>query len=141
MYSYVFHKWCISYRTNYVIIYNGISPFSLLLNLLYSFMYSKWNSFWIAICCFQGRKFSVQGLLGKELCSSAFVDGTLVIFRLAPQVFVAFFHCHFNFVFFWLQILIWMFIYCRIITVSIRQCQELLSSLLISLDACLPYVN
>ncbi|CAI8591462.1 unnamed protein product [Vicia faba] len=36
--------------------------------------------FWI-----KGRKFSVQGLLGKELCSSAFVDGTLVIFRLAPQ--------------------------------------------------------
>ncbi|GAU49186.1 hypothetical protein TSUD_133800 [Trifolium subterraneum] len=33
----------------------------------------------------KGRKFSVQGLLGKELCSSAFADGTLVIFRLAPQ--------------------------------------------------------
>ncbi|OMO86881.1 Calcium-binding EF-hand [Corchorus olitorius] len=33
----------------------------------------------------KGRKFSVQGLLGKEICSSAFVDGTLVIFRLAPQ--------------------------------------------------------
>ncbi|TKY45927.1 Phosphatidylserine decarboxylase proenzyme 2 [Spatholobus suberectus] len=36
--------------------------------------------FWI-----KGRKFSVQGLLGKEMCSSAFVDGTMVIFRLAPQ--------------------------------------------------------
>ncbi|KAJ7968149.1 Phosphatidylserine decarboxylase proenzyme 2 [Quillaja saponaria] len=36
--------------------------------------------FWI-----KGRKFSIQGLLGKELCSSAFVDGTMVIFRLAPQ--------------------------------------------------------
>ncbi|GAV81140.1 C2 domain-containing protein/PS_Dcarbxylase domain-containing protein/EF_hand_5 domain-containing protein [Cephalotus follicularis] len=33
----------------------------------------------------KGRKFSIQGLLGKELCSSAFLDGTLVIFRLAPQ--------------------------------------------------------
>lgn len=38
------------------------------------------SRFWI-----KGRKFSVQGLLGKEMCSSAFVDGTLVIFRLAPQ--------------------------------------------------------
>ncbi|XP_022763767.1 phosphatidylserine decarboxylase proenzyme 2-like isoform X2 [Durio zibethinus] len=36
--------------------------------------------FWI-----KGRKFSIQGLLGKEICSNAFVDGTLVIFRLAPQ--------------------------------------------------------
>lgn len=36
--------------------------------------------FWI-----KGRKFSVQGLLGKEMCSSPFVDGTMVIFRLAPQ--------------------------------------------------------
>ncbi|XP_028753186.1 phosphatidylserine decarboxylase proenzyme 2 isoform X2 [Neltuma alba] len=36
--------------------------------------------FWI-----KGRKFSVQGLLGKEISSSAFVDGTIVIFRLAPQ--------------------------------------------------------
>ncbi|KAJ6394462.1 hypothetical protein OIU77_023633 [Salix suchowensis] len=34
--------------------------------------------FWI-----KGRKFSVQGLLGTY--SSAFADGTLVIFRLAPQ--------------------------------------------------------
>ncbi|KAK7328206.1 hypothetical protein VNO77_22308 [Canavalia gladiata] len=33
----------------------------------------------------EGRKFSVQGLLGKEMCSSSFVDGTMVIFRLAPQ--------------------------------------------------------
>ncbi|WRX13434.1 EF-hand domain - like 10 [Theobroma cacao] len=33
----------------------------------------------------KGRKFSIQGLLGKETCSSAFIDGTLVIFRLAPQ--------------------------------------------------------
>ncbi|KAI4299054.1 hypothetical protein L6164_032550 [Bauhinia variegata] len=38
------------------------------------------SRFWI-----KGRKFSVQGLLGKEACSSAFVDGTMVIFRLAPQ--------------------------------------------------------
>ncbi|XVE93074.1 hypothetical protein REPUB_Repub01dG0158800 [Reevesia pubescens] len=36
--------------------------------------------FWI-----KGRKFSIQGLLGKEICSNAFIDGTLVIFRLAPQ--------------------------------------------------------
>ncbi|KAM7258939.1 hypothetical protein ACFE04_014680 [Oxalis oulophora] len=36
--------------------------------------------FWI-----KGRKFSVQGLLGKDVCSNAFIDGTLVIFRLAPQ--------------------------------------------------------
>lgn len=33
------------------------------------------------------------------MCSSAFVDGTMVIFRLAPQVFVALFQCHFNFVY------------------------------------------
>ncbi|XP_004485545.1 phosphatidylserine decarboxylase proenzyme 2-like isoform X2 [Cicer arietinum] len=38
------------------------------------------SRFWI-----KGRKFSIQGLLGKEMCSSAFVDGTMVIFRLAPQ--------------------------------------------------------
>lgn len=36
--------------------------------------------FWI-----KGRKFSVRGLLGEEVCSDAFIDGTLVIFRLAPQ--------------------------------------------------------
>lgn len=36
--------------------------------------------FWI-----KGRKFSIQGLLGKDTCSSTFVDGSLVIFRLAPQ--------------------------------------------------------
>ncbi|XP_019232956.1 PREDICTED: phosphatidylserine decarboxylase proenzyme 2-like isoform X3 [Nicotiana attenuata] len=36
--------------------------------------------FWI-----KGRKFSIQGLLGNEACSSAFVNGALVIFRLAPQ--------------------------------------------------------
>ncbi|KAL3515571.1 hypothetical protein ACH5RR_022473 [Cinchona calisaya] len=36
--------------------------------------------FWI-----KGRKFSIQGLLGNEACSSAFIEGTLVIFRLAPQ--------------------------------------------------------
>ncbi|GKV11105.1 hypothetical protein SLEP1_g22389 [Rubroshorea leprosula] len=36
--------------------------------------------FWI-----KGRKFSIQGLLGNEISSTAFVDGTLVIFRLAPQ--------------------------------------------------------
>ncbi|XP_061988258.1 phosphatidylserine decarboxylase proenzyme 3-like [Rosa rugosa] len=36
--------------------------------------------FWI-----KGRKFSVQGLLGKDICSSAFINGTLVILRLAPQ--------------------------------------------------------
>ncbi|KAJ7946690.1 Phosphatidylserine decarboxylase proenzyme 2 [Quillaja saponaria] len=43
--------------------------------------------FWI-----KGRKFSIQGLLGKELCSNAFVDGMLVIFRLAPQDYHRF-HC------------------------------------------------
>lgn len=36
--------------------------------------------FWI-----KGRKFSIQGLLGKDVCTSAFIDGALVIFRLAPQ--------------------------------------------------------
>ncbi|KAK8636596.1 hypothetical protein V6N13_124340 [Hibiscus sabdariffa] len=36
--------------------------------------------FWI-----KGRKFSIQGLLGKEVSSNAFIDGSLVIFRLAPQ--------------------------------------------------------
>ncbi|XP_051146505.1 phosphatidylserine decarboxylase proenzyme 3-like isoform X2 [Andrographis paniculata] len=36
--------------------------------------------FWI-----KGRKFSVQGLLGNEICSDAFVNGSIVIFRLAPQ--------------------------------------------------------
>ncbi|KAL0365108.1 UNVERIFIED_CONTAM: Phosphatidylserine decarboxylase proenzyme 2 [Sesamum angustifolium] len=35
--------------------------------------------FWI-----KGRKFSIRGLLGTEVSSSAFIDG-LVIFRLAPQ--------------------------------------------------------
>lgn len=33
------------------------------------------------------------------MCSSAFVDGAMVIFRLAPQVFLAFFRSHFNFVY------------------------------------------
>ncbi|KAK4476877.1 hypothetical protein RD792_016041 [Penstemon davidsonii] len=36
--------------------------------------------FWI-----KGRKFSIRGLLGTEMCSNAFTDGSLVIFRLAPQ--------------------------------------------------------
>ncbi|XP_068314406.1 phosphatidylserine decarboxylase proenzyme 3-like [Pyrus communis] len=36
--------------------------------------------FWI-----KGRKFSILGLLGKDQCSSGFIDGSLVIFRLAPQ--------------------------------------------------------
>ncbi|GJY55760.1 phosphatidylserine decarboxylase proenzyme 3-like protein [Tanacetum coccineum] len=36
--------------------------------------------FWI-----KGRKFSIQGLLGNIPCANAFIDGTLVIFRLAPQ--------------------------------------------------------
>ncbi|KAM1248349.1 hypothetical protein ACFX2J_044174 [Malus domestica] len=36
--------------------------------------------FWI-----KGRKFSIHGLLGKDQCSSGFIDGSLVIFRLAPQ--------------------------------------------------------
>ncbi|WCJ18618.1 Phosphatidylserine decarboxylase proenzyme 2 [Euphorbia peplus] len=36
--------------------------------------------FWI-----KGRKFSIQGLLGKEISSTTFADGSLVIFRLAPQ--------------------------------------------------------
>ncbi|XP_075647944.1 phosphatidylserine decarboxylase proenzyme 2-like [Castanea sativa] len=36
--------------------------------------------FWI-----KGRKFSIQGLLGQDVSSSAFIDGPLVIFRLAPQ--------------------------------------------------------
>ncbi|KAL8536111.1 hypothetical protein ACS0TY_011658 [Phlomoides rotata] len=36
--------------------------------------------FWV-----KGRKFSVQGLLGTEVSSEAFIKGSLVIFRLAPQ--------------------------------------------------------
>ncbi|CAN6922464.1 phosphatidylserine decarboxylase proenzyme 3 [Brassica napus] len=36
--------------------------------------------FWI-----KGRKFSIKGLLGKDVDSDAFLDGSLVIFRLAPQ--------------------------------------------------------
>lgn len=36
--------------------------------------------FWI-----KGKKFSIKGLLGEESCSSSFIDGTMVIFRLAPQ--------------------------------------------------------
>ncbi|KAI3509367.1 hypothetical protein L1887_24592 [Cichorium endivia] len=36
--------------------------------------------FWI-----KGKKFSIQGLLGNLPCSNDFIDGTLVIFRLAPQ--------------------------------------------------------
>lgn len=131
----------ICYKENHIIIDIGVSLFLFIVKHFYSHVYSKWNSFGIAICCFQGRKFSVQGLLGKEMCSSAFVDGTLVIFRLAPQVFVVFFHWDFNFVFIWLQIFIGTFIYCRIITVSICQYRELLSNLLISLEACLLYVK
>ncbi|KAG2705187.1 hypothetical protein I3843_05G037200 [Carya illinoinensis] len=36
--------------------------------------------FWI-----KGRKFSIQGLLGQVASSGSFIDGALVIFRLAPQ--------------------------------------------------------
>ncbi|KAJ4950716.1 hypothetical protein NE237_027548 [Protea cynaroides] len=36
--------------------------------------------FWI-----KGRKFSIQGLLGNDICSTGFTNGTMVIFRLAPQ--------------------------------------------------------
>ncbi|KAK1430248.1 hypothetical protein QVD17_12856 [Tagetes erecta] len=36
--------------------------------------------FWI-----KGKKFSIRGLLGNIPCSDAFIGGTLVIFRLAPQ--------------------------------------------------------
>ncbi|CAN4108022.1 unnamed protein product [Withania somnifera] len=36
-------------------------------------------------CWIKGRKFSIQGLLGNEMYSSEFVNGALVIFRLAPQ--------------------------------------------------------
>ncbi|KAH0867507.1 hypothetical protein HID58_074529, partial [Brassica napus] len=35
---------------------------------------------------FKGRKFSIRGLLGKNVNRNAFLDGSLVIFRLAPQV-------------------------------------------------------
>uniref|UniRef100_J3L822 Phosphatidylserine decarboxylase proenzyme 2 n=1 Tax=Oryza brachyantha TaxID=4533 RepID=J3L822_ORYBR len=33
----------------------------------------------------KGRKFSIEGLLGNDLHSNAFCNGSLVIFRLAPQ--------------------------------------------------------
>ncbi|XP_057464618.1 phosphatidylserine decarboxylase proenzyme 2-like [Actinidia eriantha] len=36
--------------------------------------------FWI-----KGQRFSIHGLLGKEISSTAFLGGSLVIFRLAPQ--------------------------------------------------------
>ncbi|KAK9096334.1 hypothetical protein Sjap_021831 [Stephania japonica] len=36
--------------------------------------------FWI-----KGRKFSIKGILGADISSSEFTDGSLVIFRLAPQ--------------------------------------------------------
>ncbi|KAM0847880.1 hypothetical protein ACQ4PT_054749 [Festuca glaucescens] len=36
--------------------------------------------FWI-----KGRKFSIEGLLGADAHSDAFINGSLVIFRLAPQ--------------------------------------------------------
>ncbi|CAF1723281.1 unnamed protein product [Brassica oleracea] len=36
--------------------------------------------FWI-----KGRKFSIRGLFGKNVNRNAFLDGSLVIFRLAPQ--------------------------------------------------------
>ncbi|KMZ70046.1 Phosphatidylserine decarboxylase [Zostera marina] len=36
--------------------------------------------FWI-----KGRKFSIKGLLGTDVSSDAFTNGSLVIFRLAPQ--------------------------------------------------------
>ncbi|KAH9686270.1 phosphatidylserine decarboxylase proenzyme 2 [Citrus sinensis] len=36
--------------------------------------------FWI-----KGQKFSIQGLLGNDICSNSFLNGTMVIFRLAPQ--------------------------------------------------------
>jgi phosphatidylserine decarboxylase len=36
--------------------------------------------FWI-----KGKKFSIRGLLGKNVNPNAFLDGSLVIFRLAPQ--------------------------------------------------------
>ncbi|KAG7538286.1 EF-hand domain [Arabidopsis suecica] len=36
--------------------------------------------FWI-----KGKKFSIRGLLGKSVNPNAFLDGSLVIFRLAPQ--------------------------------------------------------
>lgn len=36
--------------------------------------------FWI-----KGQKFSIQGLLGNNICSNSFLNGTMVIFRLAPQ--------------------------------------------------------
>ncbi|KAM0832347.1 hypothetical protein ACQ4PT_064956 [Festuca glaucescens] len=34
---------------------------------------------------FMGRKFSIEGLLGADAHSDAFINGSLVIFRLAPQ--------------------------------------------------------
>ncbi|CAN1141757.1 Phosphatidylserine decarboxylase proenzyme 2 [Linum perenne] len=36
--------------------------------------------FWI-----KGKKFSIEGLLGNNISSKAFMNGTVVIFRLAPQ--------------------------------------------------------
>lgn len=36
--------------------------------------------FWL-----KGRKFSVEGLLGNDVSATPFIDGELVIFRLAPQ--------------------------------------------------------
>ncbi|KAL0335158.1 UNVERIFIED_CONTAM: Phosphatidylserine decarboxylase proenzyme 2 [Sesamum radiatum] len=49
-------------------------------NLLFPFA-MKLTTFYYS----PGRKFSIRGLLGTEVSSSAFIDGSLVIFRLAPQ--------------------------------------------------------
>lgn len=39
-----------------------------------------------SVFCCQGRKFSIEGLLGTDVHSNALSNGSLVIFRLAPQV-------------------------------------------------------
>ena len=44
-------------------------------------MRRSWFSF-----IMQGRKFSIQGLLGNDVSTDSFIGGELVIFRLAPQV-------------------------------------------------------
>nr|GME12633.1 phosphatidylserine decarboxylase proenzyme 2-like isoform X2 [Ipomoea batatas] len=103
------------------------------------------SRFWI-----KGRKFSIQGLLGKEVCSDAFIDGSLVIFRLAPQVLLFPFTCIWNCqlllrIIFFITILFnfcnHLYSNCRTITVTIHPSQELSKPSLIYLDVYTQYVK
>lgn len=53
----------------------------------------------------QGRKFSIQGLLGNDVSADSFIGGELVIFRLAPQVTDTVYEIKFKSQHFWPQLL------------------------------------